>query len=64
MPQQNELHIFLGKLLAKARLKKGFKTIKEIYQFYKPTVDYQTWSSAESGDEFLIQIAYWKWPKY
>ena len=49
MPQQNELHIFLGRLLAEARLKKGFKTIKEIYQIHKPTVDYQTWSSAESG---------------
>lgn len=49
MPQQNELHVFLGRLLAEARLKKGFKTIKEIYQNYNPSVDYQTWSSAESG---------------
>lgn len=49
MPKQNELHVFLGRLLAEARLKKGFKTIKDIYQAYKPSVDYQTWSSAESG---------------
>lgn len=49
MPQQTEFHVFLARLLAEARQKKGFRTIKEIYQLYKPTVDYQTWSSAESG---------------
>lgn len=49
MPKQNDLHVFLGRLLAEARLKKGFKTIKEIYQMHAPIVDYQTWSCAESG---------------
>lgn len=49
MPQQNDHHVFLGNLLAEARRNKGFKTVKEIYQSHKPTVDYQTWSNAESG---------------
>lgn len=49
MPNQNDQHVYLARLLAEARLKKGFKTIKEIYQNHKPTVDYQTWSCAESG---------------
>lgn len=49
MPTQNEQHVFLARLLAEARLKKGFRTIKEIYQHHKPAVDYQTWSKAESG---------------
>lgn len=49
MPQKNDLHVFLGRLLAEARLKKGYKTVKEIYQSHKPSVDYQTWASAESG---------------
>lgn len=49
MPQQNEFHVFLARLLAEARQKKGYRTIKEIYENYKPSVDYQTWSAAESG---------------
>lgn len=46
---ENGLHVYLARLLANARQKKGFKTIKEIYQRFKPSVDYQTWSCAESG---------------
>lgn len=49
MPNRSDQHVYLARLLAEARLKKGFKTIKEIYQDHKPTVDYQTWSCAESG---------------
>lgn len=49
MPQQNEFHVSLAQLLAEARQKKGYRTIKEIYENYKPSVDYQTWSAAESG---------------
>lgn len=49
MANQKEQHVYLAALLAGARLKKGFKTIKEIYQNHKPSVDYQTWSCAESG---------------
>lgn len=49
MPHKNEPHVFLGRLITEARLKKGIKTVKEIYQTHKPSVDYQTWSNAESG---------------
>lgn len=62
MSKQNDQHVFLARLLAEARLKRGYKTIKEIYQSHKPTVDYQTWSCAESGRRIphpnsLVEIA-------
>jgi hypothetical protein len=49
MPNRTDQHVYLARLLAEARLRKGFRTIKEIYQSHQPTVDYQTWSCAESG---------------
>ncbi len=44
-----EHHVYLARLLADARYKKGYATIKEIYQVNKPEVDYQTWGHAEAG---------------
>lgn len=49
MSTQNELHVHLARLLSDARQKKGYATIKEIYQTHKPAVDYQTWGHAEAG---------------
>jgi hypothetical protein len=49
MSTQKDLHVYLARLLSDARQKKGYGTIKEIYQSHKPTVDYQTWGNAESG---------------
>ena len=47
--QTQDLHVHLARLLSDSRQKKGYGTIKEIYQIYKPTVDYQTWGHAEAG---------------
>lgn len=49
MATQIDHHVHLARLLADARQKKGYQTIKEIYQTNKPEVDYQTWGHAEAG---------------
>ncbi len=62
MTSQSELHIYLARLIADARQKMGYATIKEIYQTHTPSVDYQTWSHAEAGRRIphpnsLLEIA-------
>jgi Mn-dependent DtxR family transcriptional regulator len=47
--KKQNLHVHLARLLVEARRKKGYASIKKIYQIYKPDVDYQTWGHAEAG---------------
>lgn len=50
MVKQDRFHINLSSLLTKARLEKGFATLRELYRSKEPlAVDYQTWLHAESG---------------
>lgn len=44
-----KFYIHLSSLITQARLGKGFSTLKELYREKNPSLDYQTWLSAESG---------------
>ena len=47
--EQNKFYVNLSGLLSKARLEKGFATLRELYRAKNPPIDYQTWVHAESG---------------
>lgn len=42
-------YLYLSTLITQARLKKGYATLRELYREHNPSIDYQTWASAESG---------------
>lgn len=49
MKEHTKFYVHLSSLFSKARLQKGYATLKELYRAENPPIDYQTWLHAESG---------------
>lgn len=49
MGDQTKIFLHFSTLITKARLEKGFATLRELYREKQPSIDYSTWLHAESG---------------
>ena len=49
MTEPNKFYLNVSMLLTKARMQKGYATLRELYREKEPPIDYQTWLHAESG---------------
>jgi len=49
MAASTKFFVHVSTLIAQARLKCGFATLKELYRIKEPQIEYQTWLHAEAG---------------
>lgn len=49
MAEQDKIFVHFSSLIAQARLRQGFATLRELYRVKNPSIDYQTWLHTESG---------------
>lgn len=49
MAKQDKIFVHFSTIIAQARLRLGFATLRELYREKNPSIDYATWLHAESG---------------